>query len=469
MVDGCPFRMNNVLRVRMEPGMVTLRRLFLAIGLGVGSALSVLPAYPAPADQPPGAIAGMIASVQGSVMRVVVVHPPEQPDDNGQGKSQAGDSKPVTRIGSGFVIDPSGLVATNRHVVENTLAIFVGTPDGGRYRAEVVGMPARADIALLRIVHPPAHLTAVKFGDSDKLRPGDTVIAIGSPFGFDNTVTAGIVSSVNRDIMESPFDDYIQTDAAINHGNSGGPLFNTAGEVIGMTSVLYAPGNYSGSVGVGFAIPSNDLRFVFSRLERYGQVRAGMLPLRTQQVTEFMAQAIGSPDSGGALIASLGPKADEMNHQIEPGDIVRSFNGQPVIDPRDLARKAARAEIGSLATLGICRGGTIMTVQVPILPFEDLPPNGEVLPGPPPKTLGLQLAAAKGGVAVAAIDPSGSVADSGLQPGDIILRVQQQRVSAPEEAEAALKAREAAKQPYAAILVERDDKSSWIPIALPGE
>jgi serine protease Do len=295
------------------------------------------------------------------------------------------------------------------------------------------------------------------------------VIAIGSPFGFDNTVTAGIVSSVNRDIMESPFDDYIQTDAAINHGNSGGPLFNIAGEVVGMTSVLYAPGNYSGSVGLGFAIPSNDLRFVFSRLEQYGQVRAGMLPLRTQQVTEFMAQAIGSPDSGGALIASLGSRADEMNHQIEPGDIVRTFNGEPVIDPRDLARKAAKAEIGSTATLGICRSGTIMSVHVPILPFETGPEKPVVLPGPPPKTLGLQLAAAPGGVAVSAVDPSGSVADSGLQPGDVILRVQQQRVRTPEEAEAALKAREAAKEPYAAILVERDDKSSWIPIALPGE
>jgi serine protease Do len=449
--------------------MVTLRRLLLASGLSMGSALGALTGYSARADQPPGLIAGMVANVQGSVMRVVVVHPPEKPDDNATGKAQVGDSAPVTRIGSGFIVDPSGLVATNRHVVENTLAIFVGTPDGGRYRAEIVGMPAKADIALLRIIHPPANLTAVKFGDSDKLRPGDTVVAIGSPFGFDNTVTAGIVSSVNRDIMESPFDDYIQTDAAINHGNSGGPLFNLAGEVVGMTSVLYAPGNYSGSVGLGFAIPSNDLRFVFSRLEKYGEVRAGMLPLRTQQVTEFMAQAIGSPDAGGALIASLGPKADEMNHQIEPGDIVRSFNGQPVIDPRDLARKAARTPIGSVATLGICRSGTIMTVQVPILPFEDQPSKGEVLPGPPPKILGLQLAAAKGGVAVSAVDPAGSVADSGLQAGDIILRVQQQRVRTPEEAEAALKAREAAKQPYAAILVERDDRSSWIPIALPGE
>ena len=307
------------------------------------------PGFCAWADQPPDAIAAIVANVQDSVMRIVVVHPPEKKDGDAESKAQASDdSQPVTRIGSGFVIDPSGLVATNRHVVENTLSIFVGTPDGGRYRAEIAGMPGKADIALLRI-HPDRPLPAVRFGNSDKLRPGDTVIAIGSPFGFDNTVTAGIVSSVNRDIMESPFDDYIQTDAAINHGNSGGPLFNMAGEVVGMTSVLFAPGTYSGSVGVGFAIPSNDLSFVLSRLAKYGEVRAGMLPLRTQQVTALMAQSIGAPGPGGALIDALGPRYDEMDNRIQPGDVIRSFNGETVIDPRDLARKAARTAIGSMA------------------------------------------------------------------------------------------------------------------------
>nr|WP_294523936.1 trypsin-like peptidase domain-containing protein [uncultured Rhodopila sp.] len=426
------------------------------------------------ADQPPNAVASIVANVQNSVMRIVVVHPPEKSDGSSESKAQASDdSQPVTRIGSGFVIDPSGLVATNRHVVENTLAIFVGTPDGGRYRAEIVGMPEKADIALLRI-HPNAPLPAIRFGNSDKLRPGDTVIAIGSPFGFDNTVTAGIVSSVNRDIMESPFDDYIQTDAAINHGNSGGPLFNMAGEVVGMTSVLYAPGTYSGSVGLGFAIPSNDLSFVFSRLEKYGEVRAGMLPLRTQQVTALMAQAIGAPGPGGALIDSMGPRADEMDNRIRPGDIIRTFNGETIIDPRDLARKAARAPIGSMATLGLCRSGTMMSVEVPILPFEEHEPK-TIVPGPPPKTLGLQLAAADDadgthrGVTVSAIDPMGSVADSGLRAGDVILRVQQQTVSSPAQAEDLLHDRVASKERFAAVLVQRDDKQTWIPIALPEE
>jgi serine protease Do len=459
--------MNHLPRLSMRAPV----RLALSIVLTLAAPA---PGFCAWADQPPDSIAAVVANVQNSVMRIVVVHPPEKKDADGTSKAQASDdSQPITRIGSGFVIDPSGLVATNRHVVENTLSIFVGTPDGGRYRAEIVGMPGKADIALLRI-HPDQPLPAVRFGNSDKLRPGDTVIAIGSPFGFDNTVTAGIVSSTNRDIMESPFDDYIQTDAAINHGNSGGPLFNMAGEVVGMTSVLFAPGTYSGSVGVGFAIPSNDLSFVLSRLEKYGEVRAGMLPLRTQQVTALMAQGIGAPGPGGALIDSMGSRADEMDNRIQPGDVIRTFNGETVIDPRDLARKAARTAVGSMATLGLCRSGTMMSVQVPILPFEEDAPK-TVIPGPPPKTLGLQLAAANDsggklpGVTVSAIDPMGSVADSGLQAGDVILRVQQQLVFSPAQAEAALRAREAAKQRFAAVLVQRDDKQTWIPIALPEE
>ena len=174
----------------------------------------------------------------------------------------------MTALGSGFVIDPAGFIATNKHVIDRATSIFVMTAEGVRYQAKVVGMPDKADMALLH-VDAGQPLPAVPFGDSDKMRVGDTVIAIGSPFGFDNSVTAGIVSAVNRDIMESPFDDYFQTDAAINHGNSGGPLFNLAGEVIGMNSVIFAPG--TGSVGLGFAVPSNDLHFVFDRLMKTGQ------------------------------------------------------------------------------------------------------------------------------------------------------------------------------------------------------
>jgi serine protease Do len=351
--------------------------------------------------------------------------------------------------------------------VENAMAIFVGTPDGGRFRASIVGMPNKADIALLRI-SPKADLPAVPFGDSDKLRVGDTVIAIGSPFGFDNSVTAGIVSSVNRNIMESPFDDYIQTDAAINHGNSGGPLFNLQGQVIGMNSVLYAPGDYSGSAGVAFAIPSNDLHFVYNRLEQYGEVRAGMLPIRTQQVTGLMAQALGMSGSGGALVISLQDHSEAMKGAIQPGDIIQTFNGETVLDPRDLARKAAKSPIGSTAQLQIYHRGKVITAAVPILAYDQTSK-------PPPEParahiVGLKFDPAPNGqqgVVVSAIDRLGSAADSGLQQGDLIVQVQDQLATSPDAVNSAISARQKAGAAYCALLIERDKQRSWIPVGLP--
>ncbi len=307
-------------------------------------------------------------------------------------------------------------------------------------------------------------------GDSDTVQVGDSVIAIGDPFGFGGSVSAGIVSATNRNISESPFDDYLQTDAAINHGSSGGPLFNLSGQVIGMTSVLYAPGNYSGSAGVGFAIPARVLNFVLPRLEKNGQIAAGMLPVQTQQVPELMASAIGAPDPGGALVILLTAQGGAMAGKIQPGDVIRSFNGKPVLDPRDLARQAARATVGSRVTLELYRSGQLTTVEVPILPLAG--PGAIVRQSPPAKILGLHFAATPGsakkpGVTVEAVDPSGSVADSGLRKGDVILRVQEQLVFTPEQAFAALQARSKSKAPFAAVLVERDKKQGWMPIALP--
>jgi serine protease Do len=333
-------------------------------------------------------------------------------------------------------------------------------------------MPGKVDIALLRI-DPGAKLPALTLGDSDKLRPGDTVIAIGSPFGFDNTVTHGIVSAVNRDIMESPFDEYIQTDAPINHGNSGGPLFNLAGEVVGMNSVLFAPGTETGSVGLGFSIPSNELRFVIGRLEKYGEVRAGMLPIRTQAVTGLLAEAIDAPGPGGALVAAMAKDGSEMQSKIHPGDVILTFNGESVTDPRDLARKAAMADIGSEATLQLFRAGTTISVVETIMPVEA--PKQPAAAPVQPKTLGLEFSAVPAaagseqppGVLLDAVDPAGSAADSGMKKGDIIVRVLDQRVDTPEQAMAALQARTAAMHPYAGVLVRRDDKETWIPIRLP--
>jgi serine protease Do len=441
----------------------------LYASLLAASMLAVDP-HPAPAGTvPPQPIADIIARVQPSVVKVIVVHPPEKPEAgqtvtaSANGSRKAAEQQPVTRVGSGFAISADGLIATNRHVVENSISIFVATADGARHRAEVVGVAGKVDIALLRI-DPSAHIPPLSWGDSDTLRSGDTVIAIGSPFGFDSTVTAGIVSSTNRDIMESPFDDYIQTDAAINHGNSGGPLFNIAGEVVGMNSILIAPGQ--GSAGLGFAIPSNDLRFVLDRLAQHGQIRVGMLPIRTQQVTGLVAAAFGLPKAGGALVDSLSPGADTMGGQIVPGDVIAAIDDQPVIDPRDLARKAAMMPVGGRAKLELWRNGNPLTVTVPIQPLEGPPPSA-VGENVRPRTLGLRFTGAGKGARLADVDPQGSAADSGLIKGDLILRVQQDAVTTPEQATALLNARIASKAHFAALLVERDGKASWMPVALP--
>jgi serine protease Do len=420
-----------------------------------------------------GPIAMVVAKVSPAVVRIVAVKPPKPEDAKpdaqvagGAPGSQASTSDQTsTSIGSGFIIDPSGFIATNKHVVEDGSSVFVMTSDGVRYQASVVGMPGKADMALLRIYagHP---LPSVTFGDSDKLRVGDTVIAIGSPFGFDNSATAGIVSAVNRDIMESPFDDYIQTDAAINHGNSGGPLFNLEGEVVGMNSVIFSPS--TGSSGLGFALPSNEMRFVFGRLREFGQVRAGMLPLHTQQVTWMLKQALDTPDLQGALVTSVHDDGDKMlQGKIKPGDVVMSFNGEKVWDPRDLARKAAEAAIGSDVTLEICRGAVHQTVHVTMQAWPEAKPVAIRDDGQ--RNLGLELVAADGDkrVTVTSVDPIGTAADSGIQKGDILVEIQQTPVSDPEQALHLFSTQAAERHHFAAVLVERDKKLSWMPIAIP--
>jgi serine protease Do len=433
------------------------------------SLVSIAPQV-ARADPEVDSIAAVIAKVSPAVVRIVTVRLTKPGEEKSGPKvaSASATDETSTATGSGFIIDPAGFIATNKHVVEDAASLFVVTSDGVRYKASIVGMPGKADMALIRI-YAGHNLPSVPFGDSDKVRVGDTAIAIGSPFGFDNSVTAGIISAVNRDIMESPFDDYLQTDAAINHGNSGGPLFNTAGEVIGMNSVIFSPS--TGSSGLGFAIPSNDLGFVFGRLMKSGVVKAGMLPIHTQQVNWMLKLAMDAPDLQGALVSSVHDSNDKMMHgMIKPGDIIVSFNGQKVWDPRDLARKAAQAPIGSDAALEICREGVHQTEHVTIQEWPEAKPV--VLSADGQRNLGLELASVPGDngapvVTVASVDPMGTAADSGIQKGDIIVEVQQTPVSDPAQALRLFWVQSSLKHRFAAVLVERDKKLSWMPLAIP--
>jgi serine protease Do len=413
----------------------------------------------------------MLARVSPAVARVVTVRPQASESNESGDKvaTAATTTGTYAAFGSGYIIDPSGYIGTNKHVVNGAIAVSVVTADGVRYPATVVGVTEEADMALLKIDAGQQQLPYVKFGDIDKVHVGDKVVAIGSPFGFDNTVTAGIVSALHRDIMESPFDDYVQTDAAINHGNSGGPLFNMQGEVIGMTSVIYSP--EPASAGIGFAIPSSSLQFVFERLMQTGKINGGMLPIRTQQMTWMLQQALGSPDRLGALVRSVqDPRGTMLEGKIKAGDVIRKFNGEIVLDPRDLARQAVKTPIGSDSTLEIYRDGGIQTVHVTMQALPEAKPI--ILNDDGARTLGLELVSGQQDdgqqvVQVASVEPSGTAADSGIQKGDFIVEVQQTPVSDPNDARRIFREQMSLKHHFTAVLVEHRKSLRWMSVAIP--
>ena len=245
------------------------------------------------------------------------------------GNSKGGDLQPhkTNSLGSGFIVDPSGIVVTNNHVITDADEINVIMNDGSKFKAELVGVDKKTDLAVLKF-KPTKPLIAVKFGDSDRLRLGEWVIAIGNPFSLGGTVTAGIVSARNRDISSGPYDNYIQTDAAINRGNSGGPLFNLDGEVIGVNTLIISPSG--GSIGIGFAVPSKTVAGVVEQLRQFGELRRGWLGVRIQQVTDEIAESLNIKPARGALVAGVEEKGPAKPAGIEPGDVVVKFEWDPL-------------------------------------------------------------------------------------------------------------------------------------------
>src|SRR6202045_1872637 len=267
----------------------------------------------------------------------------------------------VNSLGSGFIIDASGLVVTNNHVIADADEINVILNDGSKLPAQLVGKDSKSDLAMLR-VKTDKTLKAVKFGDSDKLRLGEWVVAIGNPFSLGGTVTAGIVSARNRDINSGPYDNYIQTDAAINRGNSGGPLFNLGGEVVGVNTAIISPSG--GSIGIGFAVPSNSAVAVIDQLRQYGETRRGWLGVRIQQVTDDIAESLGIKPAHGALVAGVDDKGPAKPAGIEPGDVVVKFDGHDVKEMHDLPRIAADTAAGKQVDVVVIRKGKEETHKV---------------------------------------------------------------------------------------------------------
>ncbi|XUM22461.1 Do family serine endopeptidase [Bradyrhizobium oligotrophicum S58] len=367
----------------------------------------------------------------------------------GPGGRGGADNSPrrTNSLGSGFIVDESGVVVTNNHVIADADEINVIMNDGTKIKAELVGVDKKTDLAVLKF-KPPRPLTVVKFGDLDKLRLGDWVVAIGNPFSLGGTVTAGIVSAKNRDISSGPYDSYIQTDAAINRGNSGGPLFNLDGEVIGVNTLIISPSG--GSIGIGFAVPSKTVAGVVDQLRQFGELRRGWLGVRIQGVTDEIAESLNIKPARGALVAGVDDKGPAKPAGIEPGDVVVKFDGHDIKEPKDLSRIVADTAVGKEVDVIVIRKGQEQTLKVKLGRLED---NEKVQqaaikkdePAEKPvtqKALGLDLAALSKdlrarykikdsvkGVVVTGVDQASDAAEKRLSAGDVIVEVAQEAVT----------------------------------------
>jgi serine protease Do len=358
---------------------------------------------------------------------------------------------PQHGLGSGFLLDSDGYIITNNHVVEDASEVKVKLDDKRELVAKVIGTDKQTDLALLKI--DAKNLQHVTLGDSDKLRVGDDVVAVGNPFGLGRTVTSGIVSALARDINAGPYVDFIQTDAAINRGNSGGPLFDTAGNVVGVNSAIYSPNG--GSVGVGFAIPSNTVKTVVAQLRDGGSVARGWLGVAIQGVTPDIAEALGLAEPKGALVASVAD--DGPSHAVlKSGDVIVSFDGKPVNESRDLPKLVGATKAGSNVAVDILRNGKPETVKVKIgtLPTERHAANSaspDNRDGTASEKLGATLSALSPdarqqlglddsvqGAVVTSLKGDGPASSAGLQVGDVIVQVGSQPVAGPGDLETAL-------------------------------
>ncbi len=375
-------------------------------------------------------------------------------------------------LGSGFVVDPAGYVVTNNHVVQDASEVRVTLDDGRNLEARIVGRDPRTDLALLKVEAGSA-LPFLNLGDSDRARPGDWVVAVGNPFGLGGTVTAGVVSARGRNIGAGPYDDFLQIDAPINQGNSGGPLFGLDGSVIGVNTAIYSPSG--GSVGIGFAIPSNMVRTVVAQLRENGHVERGFLGATTQAVTPTLAEALRVPSSKGALVAEVTPDSPASRAGLQAGDVITSLDGHQVSDQRDLARSVAAVRPGTAVTLTVLRNGEPQELHATLATLTDKTPagggaeqaggQGQVGVALAPLDDGarqqLGLSRDTNGAVVAEVRPDSRAAAAGLRPGDVITRVGNQTVANPEQAARAI--REGASGPLALQIV-REGRSLFVAV-----
>lgn len=395
--------------------------------------------------------------------------------------------KDVTSLGSGFVIDASGYVVTNNHVVGDAEEIRVIFPDNTHYEATLVGRDAKTDLALLKIKGDKP-FPAVNFGDSDTLRVGDWVIAVGNPFGLGGSVSAGIVSARGRNINAGPFDDFIQTDAAINRGNSGGPLFNSKGEVIGINSAIYSP--TGSSVGIGFAIPAAMAKSVVDSLKKDGVIHRGWMGVKIQQVSEEIANSLGLGKPRGALVLEVSKGSPAIGSGLTAGDVIVKFDGREIDEMRKLPRYVADTKIGKKVDLIVWRKGKEVTLSTTVgeLP-EDADGSDDAKPtkkgakaapaAPSELVLGMRLVPITPqlraqfqfrsdikGLIIDDLEMNGEAAKRGLRPGDVILEANQQAVETIAALKDALQAAKKANREFALLRIQRGANVVFVTVSV---
>jgi serine protease Do len=470
------------------------------VALGLCAILALACAVPALARPAPDSFADLAAKLLPTVVNVSTSQtlkapprtampdlPPGSPLEdlfkNFLGPRQ-GQPRHVTSLGSGFVIDPAGYIVTNNHVIEDSEQVTVSLQDGTQMPAKIVGRDLKTDLALLKVT-PKHPLPATHFGDSDKARIGDWVIAIGDPFGIGSTVTAGIVSARNRNINAGPYDDFIQTDAPINRGNSGGPLFDMDGNVIGINSAIFSPSG--GSVGIGFAIPANLAREVVGQLRQFGVARRGWIGVRIQQVTPEIAEGLGLSGTQGALVAGVTKAGPADRAGLRNGDLITGFDGKGVSDDRALPRIVADTPIGKTVNVDVLRKGKKQTLHIQVAKLaEDARPDKPAKAPPAPvkkqsrlAQLGLTLGALDDaararfkigagvqGVLVTAVNPASPAGEKSIRPGDVIVEVQSNPVHKPAEVTGHLDFAAKAGKKVALFLINRGGDLTYVGLQL---
>lgn len=493
-----PRQVPTVTLVRPMAPRPARARLLLAAALGLSLAITALPVAPAYARGAPESFADLAQSISPSVVNITTTAVVAAPTNDGPivpkgspfeeffnefGQNGQGPQEPQREqaLGSGFVVSADGFIVTNNHVIEGADEIEIEFFSGQRLKAKLVGTDPKTDIAVLK-VESPEPLPYVSFGDSDTMRVGDWVMAMGNPLGQGFSVSAGIVSARGRE-LQGTYDDFIQTDAAINKGNSGGPLFNMDGQVIGVNTAILSP--TGGSIGIGFSMASNVVSKVVDQLKEFGETRRGWLGVKIQDVTPDVAEAMGLDDAKGALITDV-PEGPAREAGLLAGDVILTFNGEEISDVRDLTRTVADAPIGEEVPVLVLRDGAEQTLPVKLGRREEaeavVPASGEPQGQAEPQeaeVLGLTLTpvdaeAIKGmglppgteGLIVTKVDATSDAAGKGVAPGDIIVEAGQVPVARLQDLQDRIAEAKDAGRKSLLLLVRREGDPRFVALSI---